>query len=506
MTPASASSQPILLAHSYFLRHDPKQVEKMRPYPPLGTLLTAAVLREEGFAPTFFDAMLAPGVDEYRRRVTREGPAIVGIFEDNFNFLTKMCTTRMRRDTREMIGIAKEAGARVAVNGSDATDRPELYLEAGADAVILGEVEATARELFRVWSEDADALLEEIRGLALPARRRSGEGPGGNGGLPVLTGETGARPGSEGVRHTAARPPIEELDDLPLPAWDLVDPERYRRAWEEAHGRFSWNMVTSRGCPYGCNWCAKPVFGRRYSQRSPESVAHELERLRDRVGPDHVWFADDIFGLTVRWIERFGDEVARREVETPFMMQSRVNLMTESAAEALRRAGCEEVWMGVESGAQEILDAMDKGSKVEEAREATRNLKREGIRACWFIQLGYPGEAWEEIVATRDLIREERPDDIGVSVSYPLPGTKFFEMVREELGKKRNWRDSDELAMLFQGTYTTEFYRRVRELLHQEVREVAWDDAEGRRALEDRWRALERTEADHRSAEQPQAV
>lgn len=494
MTSASAPSDPVVLAHSYFLLHDPKQVEKMRPYPPLGTLVTAALLRKRGFRLRFFDAMLSDGIHEFRRLVDRTRPPIVGIFEDNFNFLTKMCTVRMREDTREMIRIAREAGARVAVNGSDATDRPELYLEAGAHAVILGEVEEAALELFRAWTDDRDAPLHGIRGLALPGAPAP---VGGNGALPVSP--------SEEVRRTGSRPVLEELDDLPLPAWDLVDADAYREAWEGAHGRLSWNVVTSRGCPYGCNWCAKPVFGRRYSQRSPGSVARELERLREEVGPDHVWFADDIFGLTVPWIEAFGDEVERRGAQTPFMMQSRVNLMTDSAAEALRRAGCEEVWMGVESGSQEILDAMDKGSRVEEARAATRNLKRHGIRACWFIQLGYLGEGWEEILMTRDLIREERPDDIGVSVAYPLPGTEFFERVRDQMGSKRNWEDSDELAMMFEGTYTTEFYRRVRELLHEEVREVPWDDGEGRRRLDRRWRELARVEAEYRSGE-PQAV
>lgn len=490
-----SSHDPVLLAHSYYLRHDPKQVEKMKPYPPLGTLVAAAVLRERGFDVRFFDAMLSDGVHQFRRLAEELRPPVVGIFEDNFNFLTKMCTVRMREDTRDMIRIAKSLGARVVVNGSDATDRPELYLSARADAVVLGEVEETAVELLERWSEDPDAPLRSVRGLALPV---SASEPSPEGSLPLA-------PSEGGVYRTAARPPMEELDDLPFPAWDLVDAERYREAWREAHGRFSWNVVTSRGCPYGCNWCAKPVFGRRYSQRSPEDVAEELERLRDEVRPDHLWFADDIFGLTVSWIEAFGTEVERRGAQTPFMIQSRVNLMTESAVEALGRAGCEEVWMGVESGSQKILDAMDKGSRVSEARVATRNLQRGGVRACWFIQLGYLGEEWEDILLTRDLVRDARPDDVGVSVSYPLPGTEFYEKVRDQLGTKRNWEDSDELAMMFEGTFSTDFYRRVRALLHREVREASWDDAEVRERLDRLWTDIAGMREEHRSA-QPRAV
>jgi anaerobic magnesium-protoporphyrin IX monomethyl ester cyclase len=290
---------------------------------------------------------------------------------------------------------------------------------------------------------------------------------------------------------------LKDLDALPLPAWDLVDAERYRAAWTEAHGRLSWNMVTSRGCPYGCNWCAKPIFGRRYAQRSPEGAADELRRLKERVAPDHVWFADDIFGLTPAWLERFAREVVRLGARTPFSMQSRVNLMRPETVSALAEAGAEEVWMGVESGSQRILDAMEKGSRVDEARGATRALKAAGIRACWFVQLGYLGEEWEDIRLTRDLVRAERPDEIGVSVSYPLPGTRFYELVRDEVGRKRNWEHTDDLAMLFHGTYTTDFYRDLRTLLHDEV--GAGDGAAARRALDRRWAELEAREAEFRN-------
>jgi anaerobic magnesium-protoporphyrin IX monomethyl ester cyclase len=299
------------------------------------------------------------------------------------------------------------------------------------------------------------------------------------------------------VFRTEPRPSIRDLDALPFPAWDLVDVPQYRAAWTAAHGRLSWNMVTSRGCPYGCNWCAKPLFGRGYAQRSPANVADELRSLRESVGPDHVWFADDIFGLVPGWIETFADSVVSRGAVTPFAIQSRVNLMTPGAVEALARAGCEEVWLGVESGSQQILDAMDKGTTVAQAREATRCLKAHGIRACWFIQLGYPGEAWPEILLTRDLIREEQPNDIGVSVAYPLPGTEFYRRVEQQLGTRRHWRTSGDLAMLFQGTYSTQFYRAVRDLLHDEA---APGVSARRPALDQRWAELARREAECRSS------
>jgi anaerobic magnesium-protoporphyrin IX monomethyl ester cyclase len=253
--------------------------------------------------------------------------------------------------------------------------------------------------------------------------------------------------------------------------------------------------VTSRGCPYGCNWCAKPVFGRSYAQPSPENAAEELHRLRGVVAPDHVWFADDIFGLTPDWIETFATEVTRRSARTPFTMQSRANLMKPRAVAALREAGAEEVWLGVESGSQRILDAMDKGTTIEQILDATRTLKEQGIRACWFLQLGYVGEDREDLEMTRDLLLAARPDDVGVSVSYPLPGTPFYERVAAQLDGKRNWEQTDSLEMLFHGTYTTDFYRRLRDVLHAEV------DAyrEGTAPLGRRWSDVWSSEAEHRN-------
>jgi anaerobic magnesium-protoporphyrin IX monomethyl ester cyclase len=198
-----------------------------------------------------------------------------------------------------------------------------------------------------------------------------------------------------------------------------------------------------------------------------------------------LWFTDDILGLDVDWICAFADEVQRASAVIPFTMQSRVNLMTEKSVEALARAGAREVWLGVESGSQNILDAMDKGTTVEAGRVATRLLKAHGIKACWFIQLGYPSESWDDLLATRDLIRDEGPDEIGVSVAYPLPGTLFYERVRAQIGRQRNWKDTGDLAMLFQGTFDSDLYRRVRDILHEEVESGclnndAWDELEDR--------------------------
>lgn len=428
----------VLLAHSFFLSRDAKQLERLKPYPPLTTMLAAAILREAGHQVQLFDATFHEGASAFEATLDGLDPSVLLLIEDNFNFLTKMCTENRREDALAMIAAARVRDWRVAVNSPDAVDHPQLYLDAGACAVMTGEGEFSANAVVQALQTTGD--LSHVGGL--------------------ITGDLPRAP---------ARLSRPDLDALPLPAWDLVDAGAYRQAWLGAHGHFSWNAAASRGCPYSCNWCAKPTFGRRYSQRSPASVAEELLRLKLEVAPDHIWFADDIFGMTAEWIGEFAEEVRRRNAVIPFTIQSRVNLISEAVAMALRAAGASEVWLGVESGSQRVLDAMDKGSHVDTARVATRNLKRAGVRACWFLQLGYPPEDWDDILLTRDLVHEERPDDIGVSVAYPLPGTVFYERLAADLGVQRNWRDTAELAMLFNGTFDTQFYRKVRDVLHLDV-------------------------------------
>jgi len=215
------------------------------------------------------------------------------------------------------------------------------------------------------------------------------------------------------------------------------------------------------------------VFGAGYRFRSPKRVASEMLRLKRELAADRVWFADDIFALARSWTLAFSEAVSEADAALPFKMQSRCDLMTHEVVAALKRAGCEEVWMGAESGSQKILDAMEKGTRVEQIYQARENLRRHGIRACFFLQFGYPGETRQDIDQTIRMVRETQPDDIGVSVSYPLPGTKFYDRVVSELGDETNWAESGDLRMLFRGSYGTEYYRELAESLRAEVRGYA---------------------------------
>ena len=188
-------------------------------------------------------------------------------------------------------------------------------------------------------------------------------------------------------------------------------------------------------------------------------------------GVRHFWMADDIFGLKPGWVQRFRDVVREKNLEFEYKIQSRVDLLLqEDTIDALAASGLRQVWVGAESGSQKILDAMDKGTQVEEIHEATRLLKRKGIEVCFFLQFGYLGETRTDIEATLDMVESLLPHDIGISVSYPLPGTKFHEKVKNLLGPKKNWEVSDDLAMMYPATYPPAFYRRLHRLVHKRYR------------------------------------
>lgn len=474
----------ILVAHSYFLRFDQKQLERAKPYPPLATLQVAASLRDAGHQVHVFDAMLASGVAEYDEQLQAVQPQLALFYEDNFNFLSKMCLGKMREAACDMIARAHRRGARVIAAGSDASDAPAVYLAAGADVVLIGEGLTALRALVQRLDADPQIavaqLVEGINGTAVIAKNQ-------------LT-----------ISKTAG--PAPEQQHPGLAAWDLIDIERYRSTWRHAHGYFSLNMAASRGCSFRCSWCAKPIWGNRYLQREAADVAAEMTYLKHTFQPDHIWFADDIFGFRVDWVSQFAAAVHAENGSVPFTIQTRADLVSDDMARALRKARCQEAWIGAESGSQRVLDAMNKGTKVGDIPLARARLAAENIRVGFFIQLGYLDEQLEDILATRALIEDTRPDDIGVSVSYPLPGTKFYELVQQQLQAKTHWQESNDLEMMFEGTYSSDFYRSVRDLLHDHVslekQHRSLHDADyrhARRALERRWDHLIAGERQYRN-------
>jgi radical SAM superfamily enzyme YgiQ (UPF0313 family) len=444
----------LLFTHSYFLRFDRKQWTLGQPYPPLGTLYAAGLMREKGYEVSFTDTMFAESAAEIETSIRKHQPDFFVIYDDGFNYLTKMCLTNMREAAFKMIGMAKRLGCKVIVSSSDSTDHFEKYLQKGADFILLGEAELTLLELLQaIYNGEED--FTSIDGMAYS-----------------FDGD---------IIKTQRRKVIRELDSLPFPAWDLLDIAPYRSSWMKHAGYFSLNMGTTRGCPFKCNWCAKPIYGNRYNSRSPQNVLAELKLLKEEFQFDHIWFCDDIFGLKPGWVKEFADLVENENFKFKFKIQVRADLlMQEDYIADLARAGCETAWMGAESGSQKILDAMDKGTTVQQIYEATRLLKKHGVKPCFFIQFGYPGETKDDIMNTIQMINELLPYELGISVSYPLPGTLFYERVKSELKEKANWTDSDELILMFRNTYQPAFYKQLHRYVHKNYRlHLAIDNMKG---------------------------
>lgn len=429
----------ILFTHSYFYKFDAKQWRFKQPYPPLGTILAASVMRAQGYEVALFDTNLRDDPKEIIPLLREEQPKYVIIYDDGFNYLTKMCLTNMREAAFLMAEESKRFGCTVIVSSSDAADHYLKYFEHKVDYVVKGEGEETLKELIATLEKGQDP--DAIQGIVYKKNAES-----------IVT---------------PARPVIRNLDVLPMPAWDLVDIESYRDIWTRHHGYFSINLATTRGCPFKCNWCAKPIYGNRYTSRSPAHVIDEIEFLLNTYSPDHFWMSDDIFGLKPGWVQEFNKLAESRQLKFRYKIQSRVDLLLQDdTLNALVQSGAETIWVGAESGSQTILDAMEKGTTVEQIYDATRLMKQKGIKVGFFLQFGYSGETKTDIDSTLKMVLDLMPDEVGISVSYPLPGTKFYEKVKDQLREKQNWTDSNDLSMMFRSTFSSAYYKELHQYIH----------------------------------------
>lgn len=422
----------VLVTHNYHLALDPREAALSRPYPPLQTLVAAASLQRLGYKVVVDDRMFQPDERSFCDVLERVRPDIVAIVGDDHSVAMKQCLARIRRAGQAMVGVAAERGLPVIISGPDVSDHAELYLGAGATAAVSGEVQAALVE----WLSGQDQV-EGVHGL---------RGAGGR------------------------RAPLADLDDLPAPAWELIDLAPYRRAWQP-HGGWELPLSTARGCPYRCNWCAKPTWGRSYAVRSPGVVADDLVWLQHKLRPDRLWFTDDIFALRPTWLRALRAELDLRlghGARLPYRCLSRVDLLVDPAFTAdLAATGCREVWVGAESGSDRVLAAMDKDGTVAQIRAATALLRRHGIAVGFFLQLGYPGETVADVRATVDLVRQLGPEEIGVSVSYPLPGTAFHRRVAPHMGDA-NWEGSMDNRPLFEAPYGQPFYDAAKRLIQHQ--------------------------------------
>ena len=401
-----------------------------QPYPSLGILYIASFLREvEDWQIGVFDATFADGEAAFKKTLKKLRPRVVGI--------QSLLTTR--RSAHCMIDIAKQIGTIVVVGGPDPSVCYDKYLHWGADFVVLGEGELTMYELMKYSMGTSEVrACEEIPGIV------------------YWDGEE--------IRCTEPREPIPDLDIIPFPAYDLIDVEHYLDTWRIHNGYASMHIVTSRGCPFQCQWCSHAVFGRSFRQRPVQNVVDELRLLEEHYAPEHLTIADDTFALNRKWLCSWCDEVERRRFGFHFRCFSRADIVDPEILEHLKRAGCSHIHLGVESGSQRVLDWMHKGSTVQDIRRASRQIKRAGIGLGYFIMFAYPGETRNDIRKTEQLIFEENPESLGLSIAHPVPGTPFYESVKDSLVPTDE--DADEQMgsgrqLRFRATYPGAYYRRL---------------------------------------------
>lgn len=423
----------ILLTHGYFLYEDPKELQIMKPYPPLGILYICSHLRKRGLSAEVFDSTFSSRQELWD--LLRQGPpSVLGVYA---NLMT-------RPNVVEILRVAKESGWRTIVGGPEPGAYVHEYLAAGADVVVIGEGEITLEELVPALESYGFEKLHRIDGIAFRA-------PNGS------------------VVRTKPRDQIKDIDTQPWPARESIDMARYVEVWRQHHGMGSVSLITARGCPYHCRWCSHEVFGKTHRRRKPVSVADELEWLIDRYQPQMAWMADDVFTIHHGWLFQYAAELKRRRLKLPLECISRADRLNLQVVETLAEMGCFRVWIGSESGSQRILDAMERGVTVEQVQTAGALCRSVGIQTGMFLMWGYEGEELSDIEATVEHVKKTDPDMYFTTVAYPIKGTPYFTDVAGRVESLKLWSDSSDRELRIRNRHSRQFYRFADELLRSEV-------------------------------------
>jgi radical SAM superfamily enzyme YgiQ (UPF0313 family) len=423
----------LLLTHGFFLADDPKELQIMKPYAPLGILYLASHLRAQGFGVEVFDTTFSSWL-ELEKLLAHERPAVLGIYA---NLMTRGSVVRILR-------AAKEAGWKTVVGGPEPGAYAAEYLAAGADVVAIGEGEVTLEELLPILQSGSNEKLSRVHGIA-------------------FRGEDGR------LERTPPRAQIPDIDGQPWPSRESISIERYLETWRQHHGAGSVSMITARGCPYECQWCSHEVYGKTHRRRKAASVVDELEWILERYNPDMLWFADDVFTIHHGWLAQFAAEMNRRGLSIPFECISRADRVNERVADLLAELHCFRIWIGSESGSQRVLDAMRRGVTVEQVQSALRLCKARGIETGMFLMWGYEGEEWGDIQATIRHVKVSNPDIFLTTVAYPIRGTSYFQEVQDRVVSAKTWAEGSDRDFQIRGRHSRHYYQNVDRLLRAEV-------------------------------------
>jgi len=296
---------------------------------------------------------------------------------------------------------------------------PSVFRE-DFDAVVRGEGETTMLEIVKKYLEGGH--LSGIKGV-------------------LIGGETGGR-----------REFIEELDSIPHPARDLYENEKYMQYWNKKFGYTCAPLITSRGCPYKCDYCARPVFGNRYRERGVPDIVEEIGEVLE-LGYKRIWFSDDVFTLNKKRIIELCNEIQKRGLVFEWDCLCRVDNVDLPLFKKMREAGCRRVFFGLESGNNDILKIMGKTFTVDEARMAVWSAKEAGIEVGTFFMIGYPGETEETILNTLRFSSCLPCDYLSYTLPYPLPGTPLFSRLADKLTRDE-WKMAGHNLLMFMSDFS----------------------------------------------------
>jgi radical SAM superfamily enzyme YgiQ (UPF0313 family) len=405
----------------------------MKPYPPLGILYLSSHLQGLGFGVEVYDSTFG-SLAELSRLLETEKPGVVGVYG----------TLMTRRSVLEITAAAKARGWTVVLGGPEPSNYAAEYLARGADFVVEGEGEITLQELLAALRANDAAAAASVRGLY-------------------------SRDNSGAAAYSGRREQIPDLDAQPWPGRERIDIEQYLRVWREHHGMGSVSVITARGCPYHCRWCSHSTYGKTHRRRSPADVAAEVEWILERYHPDMLWMADDVFTIHHGWIRDYLRELGQRGIRIPFECITRADRVNSEMADALAELGCFRVWVGSESGSQRILDAMERGVRVEQVRQAISLCRARGIETGMFLMWGYQGEQRSDIDSTIEHVKACLPDVFFTTVSYPIKGTPYYSEVSDRLVSVDDWKRTSDRELKIRGRRSRRYYDFADKLLRSEV-------------------------------------
>ena len=412
----------ILFTHAYYLSDDPKEQKIMKPYPPLGLLYVSAYLLSKNIPNDVFDSTFYSKAEQLDF-ILEKKPKVICIYT---NLMTKI-------EVVKLIKILKSTTynfPKIILGGPDLTYNIENYLNAGADFLIVGEGEETTFELYNAIINETD--FHQINGIAFLEK--------------------------ESVIQTPARTKFRELDELPLPNREAIPNEKYLETWKKNHGESSMTISTQRGCPYTCKWCSTAVYGQSYRRRPAHLVAQEMKMLKDNYNPDAIWFVDDVFTISHKWLTAFHEEVVKQKAQIRFECITRAERLNDEILRLLKEAGCFRIWIGAESGSQKIIDLMDRRVDVNHVKKVIQDTNALGIETGTFIMLGYPGETENDIYETIDYLKEANPTHYTITIAYPIKGTSLYNEIENDIITQPNWETSTDRQIDFKRSYSRKYY------------------------------------------------